>query len=58
MTVAHVSRAARAGTTTLHLSTKRLKRGSYRVTVKARDAAGNVSRVRTKSINLVQFRGA
>ena len=40
------------GTTTLHLSTKRLKRGSYRVTVKARDAAGNVSRVRTASLRI------
>lgn len=52
VTVAHVSRAARAGTTTLHLSIKRLKRGSYRVTVKARDAAGNVSRVRTASLRI------
>jgi virginiamycin B lyase len=52
VTVAHVSRAARAGTTTLHLSTKRLKRGGYRVTVKARDAAGNVSRVRTASLRI------
>jgi virginiamycin B lyase len=52
VTVAHVSRAARAGMTTLHLSTKRLKRGSYRVTVKARDAAGNVSRVRTASLRI------
>ena len=52
VTVARVSRAARAGTTTLHLSTKRLTRGSYRVTVKARDAAGNVSRVRTASLRI------
>jgi virginiamycin B lyase len=46
VTLSHTTRAARAGTTTLHLSIKGLKRGSYRVTVKARDAAGNVSRVR------------
>jgi len=52
VTVAHVSRSARAGTTTLQLSTKRLKRGSYRVAVTARDAAGNVSRVRTASLRI------
>jgi virginiamycin B lyase len=52
VTVAHVSRAGRAGTTTLRLSTKRLKHGSYRVSVKARDAAGNVSRVRTASLRI------
>jgi streptogramin lyase len=52
VTVAHVSRAGRAGTTTLRLSTRRLEHGSYRVTVKARDAAGNVSRVRTASLRI------
>jgi virginiamycin B lyase len=52
VTVAHATRAARAGTTTLHLSIKGLKRGSYRVTVKARDAAGNVSRVRLASLRI------
>jgi streptogramin lyase len=52
VTVAHVSRAGRAGTTTLRLSIKRLKHGSYRVAVKARDAAGNVSRVRNASLRI------
>jgi virginiamycin B lyase len=52
VTVAHVTRAGRAGTMTLHLSTKRLKRGTYRVAVKVRDAAGNVSRTRIASLRI------
>jgi virginiamycin B lyase len=52
VTVAQVSRTGRAGTTTLRFSTKRLKHGSYRVAVKARDAAGNVSHVRTASLRI------
>jgi virginiamycin B lyase len=52
VTVARVRRAAAAGTTTLRLSAKRFTRGSYRVAVTARDAAGNVSRTRVASLRI------
>lgn len=52
VTVARVRRAAAAGTTTLRLSAKRFTRGSYRVAVTARDAAGNVSRTHVASLRI------
>jgi virginiamycin B lyase len=52
VSVARVRRAASAGTTTLRLSAKRFTRGTYRVAVTARDAAGNVSRTRVGSLRI------
>ncbi|HEX8102935.1 MAG TPA: hypothetical protein VF533_09995, partial [Solirubrobacteraceae bacterium] len=50
--VRRVRRAVKAGRSTLKVSTKRLKRGRYRLRITAKDAAGNTAAAKTVKVRV------